>query len=326
VRYAALDQDQSRESRALLENFAGSPYFETAPPLTSQSQIDPAFQQGAFKAALVVPPHYGRDLLAGRQPEIGVWLDGSNTFRAETTRGYVQGVVADYLAELARTQSSTPATTQYASIETRFRYNQAFLSRYAISPGVLMMQLILFSTMLTALGIVREKEFGSIINFYTTPVRKLEFLIGKQLPYLAITVVTFANLVALIVLGFRVPMSGSFLTLAGGALLYGAAATAFGLVISTFVRSQIAAIFGSAIIVMIPTMNFSGMMYPVSTLEGGARVIGTLFPALYFQQISAGVFNKGLGLGVLWPNHAALMAFAVAFLLLAAFLLKKQEA
>jgi ribosome-dependent ATPase len=238
----------------------------------------------------------------------------------------VQGVIAGYLAELARTQSVDASAVPFASIETRFRYNQAFLSRYAISPGVLMMQLILFATMLTALGIVREKEFGSIINFYTTPVNKLEFLVGKQLPYLALTVVTFINLVALICLGFGVPMSGSFIALATGAVLYGAAATAFGLVISTFVRSQIAAIFGSAIIVMIPTMNFSGMMYPVSTLEGGARIIGTLFPALYFQRVSAGVFNKGLGIGVLWPNHVALAAFCLAFLAIAAVLLKKQEA
>lgn len=326
VRYAALDQDQSHESRTLLENFSGSRYFEPVAPISSESQIDRGLVRDEFKVALVIPPRYGRDLLAGRRPELGVWLDGSNTFRAETMRGYVQGVTTNYLSELARIHSIGISAASFANIETRFRYNQAFLSRDAISPGILMMQLIMFSTMLTALGIVREKELGSITNFYSTPVNKLEFLIGKQLPYLAVATVTFGNLFAMIHFGFGVPMAGSFLTLASGAVLYGAAATAFGLVLSAFVRSQIAAIFASAIIVMIPALNFSGMMYPISSLEGAARVIGALFPALYFQKISSGVFNKGLTIDALWLNHATLAAFCFAFVAIAAVLLKKQEA
>ena len=189
-----------------------------------------------------------------------------------------------------------------------------------------MMILIMFSTMLTALGVVREKELGSITNFYATPVRKLEFLIGKQLPYVAVGFLTFAALFVMINFGFDVPITGSFLTLAFGALLYSAAATAFGLVLSAFVRSQIAAIFGSAIVVMVPTLNFSGMIYPVSTLDGPARLIGVSFPAVYFQRISSGVFNKGLSIDVLWVNHLTLAAFCVGFVTLAAVLLKKQEA
>ncbi len=211
------------------------------------------------------------------------------------------------------------------SIETRFRYNQAFLSLNAISPGVLMLLLIMFSTMLTALGIVREKELGSITNLYAAPVSKFAFLVGKQLPYVALGLFSFILLVLLITLGFGVPISGSFFALALGALLYCLAATALGLVVSSFVRSQIAAIFGSAILVMIPTVNFSGMMYPVSTLEGGARVIGQLFPALYFQRISSGVFSKAQDIGALYPNHLALAAFCVLFLGAAALLLKRQE-
>jgi len=179
--------------------------------------------------------------------------------------------------------------------------------------------------MLTALGIVREKELGSITNLYAAPASKLEFLIGKQLPYVVVALLSFCLLALLIVAGFRVPMTGSFTALVLGALVYAFAATAFGLVVSSFVRSQIAAIFASSIVVSIPTINFSGMMYPVSTLEGGARVIGELFPALYFQRISAGVFNKGLGLGDLYLNHLALAGFAIVFLVIAQALLGKQE-
>jgi ribosome-dependent ATPase len=211
-------------------------------------------------------------------------------------------------------------------IDTRFRYNQAFRSAYAVPPGVLMMLLILIPAMLTAVGVVREKEMGSIVNFYATPARPLEFLVGKQLPYVGVALVSFATLVLLMLTLFGIPMQGGFFALTFGAALYIATATAFGLVVSSFVRSQIAAIFATSIIVMIPTVNFSGMMYPVATLEGAARIIGESFPALYFQKISSGVFNKGLGLAELYANHLVLAVFCVAYLALAALLLRKQEA
>jgi ribosome-dependent ATPase len=326
VRFAVLDRDQSEESRTLLDSFSASRYFEERPPLSSYGDIDARIRAGDIKVALAIPPDFGRDLLRGYGPEVGVWLDGADTFRAETARGYVQGVVNSYLADLSRRETGDAAAVSPAEIEARFRYNQAFLSIYAISPGILMMLMVMFGTMLTALGIVREKELGSITNLYAAPASKLEFLLGKQLPYIAIGLLSFTTLVVTIVGVLGVPMSGSFLALALGAVLYATAATAFGLVISAFVRSQIAAIFGSAIIVSIPTINFSGMMYPVSTLEGGARIIGQLFPALYFENISSGVFNKGLGLADLYLNHLALAGFFLANLALATLLLRKQEA
>ncbi len=326
VPYAVLDGDRSRESRVLLENFASSRYFDERPAATSAEELEERLVAGELRVALIVPPDFGRDLVSGERPEIGVLLDGANTFRAETARGYVQGVLAAYVGELMRrSPAGAAALAESVTISPRFRYNQAFLSLYAISPGVMMMILIMFSAMLTALGIVREKELGSITNLYAAPASKLEFLIGKQLPYVVVALLSFCLLALLIVVGFRVPMTGSFTALALGALVYAFAATAFGLVVSSFVRSQIAAIFASSIVVSIPTINFSGMMYPVSTLEGGARVIGELFPALYFQRISAGVFNKGLGLGELYLNHLALIGFAIVFLVIAQALLGKQE-
>ncbi|CAN1723365.1 ribosome-associated ATPase [Hyphomicrobium sp. 1Nfss2.1] len=326
VRYAILDRDQSQESAILGEAFSASRYFSEQKKLTSEADIDARLRSGDIKVAIGVPPEFGRNLLRGYTPEIGVWLDGSDTFRAETARGYVQGVINNYLEDLSRRETGAVPNLSPADIQVRFRYNQAFLSIYAISPGVLMMLMLMFCTMLTALGIVREKEMGSIINLYAAPVSKLEFLLGKQLPYIGIGMVSFAVLTAIIVFVFGVAVKGSFLALATGALLLAGAATAFGLVISTFVRSQIAAIFGSAIIVMIPTVNFSGMMYPVSALEGGAKVIGMLFPALYFQRISSGVFNKGLGFAELYRNHIVLALFCAVFLTAAALLLRKQEA
>jgi ribosome-dependent ATPase len=320
-----LDNDQSQESAILGEAFSASRYFSERPKLRGESDIDARLRSGDIKVAIGVPPEFGRHLMAGRTPEIGIWLDGSDTFRAETARGYVQGVINNYLEDLSRRETGSVQQLSPVNIEARFRYNQAFLSIYAISPGVLMMLIVMFCTMLTALGIVREKELGSITNLYAAPASKLEFLLGKQLPYIGVGLLNFVVLTVIIVFVFRVPITGSFLALATGAILFAGAATAFGLVISTFVRSQIAAIFGSAIIVTIPTVNFSGMMYPVSALEGGARAIGTLFPALYFQRISTGVFNKGLGFSELYMNHLVLALFCSVFLTVASLLLRKQE-
>ena len=325
LRYATLDQDRSRESRMLDDAFSGSRYFARAPVIADFDALDARMQAGDFAAALVIPPGFGRDLAAGRAPEIGVWLDGSNTTRAETGRGYVQGVIADHLRDVVRRETGA-ALTAAPLVEPRFRYNQAFRSQFAIPPGVLMLVMMMIPAMLTALAVVREKEMGSIVNLHAAPARRIEFLVGKQAPYVGVAMLSFFSLVAVMAAAFGATLSGGAPALALGALLYATAATGFGLVVSTFVRSQIAAIFATAIIVMIPAVNFSGMLYPIATLEGGAALIGRGFPALYFQRISAGVFNKGLDLADLWPNHLALALFCALFWAMAALMLQKQEA
>jgi len=324
--YATVDQDRSAESRALGRQFSSSRYFQEHGEPRSAAEMAVRLRAGDVTMALVIPPDFGRDLLAGDRPEVALWLDGSNTVRAESARRYAEAAFIGFLTEMSQTETGEVPELYPATIEPRFRYNQSFDSAYAIPPGVLMMMLIMIPTMMTALGVVREKEMGSITNLYAAPVRKLEFLIGKQMPYIAVAMVSFVILVGMLLVVFGLRIEGSALALVTGALLYTSAATAFGLVISTFVRSQIAAIFGSAIIVIIPTVNFSGMLYPVSTLDGVARIIGEGFPALYFQRISTGVFNKGLSLGDLYLNHLILAGFCLLFLMLAALLLKKQEA
>lgn len=323
--FATLDQDRSPESRMFVREFSASRYFDEGPPITDFPDLDARMRQGDIALALVIPPDFGRDLLAGHQPEIAAWLDGSVTARAETARGYVQGVYAAWLQELSRTETGGVPLSA-AAFEPRFRYNQAFRSANAIPPGVLMMMLIMIPAMLTALGVVREKELGSIANLYAAPARKFEFLLGKQAPYAAVAMVSFVILTGVMRAAFGLSPVGSVAALVIGAALYTTAATAFGLVISCFVRSQIAAVFASAIIVMIPTVNFSGMLYPVATLTGGAKLFGQSFPPLYFQRISAGVYNKGLSLAELAPDMAMLALFCAAFWALATMLLSKQEA
>ncbi|MDZ4326690.1 MAG: ABC transporter permease, partial [Pseudomonas sp.] len=282
-------------------------------------------QRSEIKLALEIPPGFGRDLYAGRQPAVAAWLDGGMPFRAETSRNYVEAVHQANIEQLAEQSSPARNRPAAARLETRFRYNQDVVSVNAIGPGVMALILAFIPAMLTALGIVREKELGSITNFYATPLTRLEFLLGKQAPYLAVSLINLAVLVAMNRWLFGVPFKGSFLTLTFGGLLYVLATTSMGLLISAFTRTQIAAILGTMIITSLPTIQFSGLIVPRSSLEGAAAVMGMLFPAGYFLDIAVGTFTKALDLRQLWPQCLALFGFFLAFTGLSLVMLKKQE-
>jgi ribosome-dependent ATPase len=322
--YAVLDRDQTTTSQAYALNIAGSRYFIEKEPLHDYAELDRRMRSGDLSLAIEIPPGFGRDLKRGLSPEIGVWIDGAMPTRASTVQGYVQGLHGDYLRELARTSSSgtQPAA---ASIELRYRYNPDVESIQAMVPAVIPLLLIMIPAMLTALGVVREKELGSITNLYVTPVTRLEFLLGKQLPYVAMGMFNFLLMAALAVLVFGVPLKGSLATLLLGALLYVGVATGVGLLMSTFMRSQIAAVFGVAIATMVPAIQFSGLVHPVSSLEGGAALMGKLYPTAHFLVISRGVFSKALGFADLMPYFLALLAAIPVLTLLSVLALKKQE-
>ena len=178
--------------------------------------------------------------------------------------------------------------------------------------------------MLMALGVVREKELGSIVNLYVTPVTRLEFLFGKQLPYVALGMFNFGCLVLMAVFMFGVPLKGSLPALSAGALLYLITATGLGLLVSAFTRTQIAAIFAAGLATMLPAVMFSGLTHPVSSLEGGAAILGKLYPTTWFLLISRGTFSKALGFADLYPYFLALAAFLPVFTVLSVLLLKKQ--
>ncbi|MER9331214.1 ribosome-associated ATPase/putative transporter RbbA [Mesorhizobium sp. M0488] len=324
--FAALDQDQTAQSRQLLESFQGSRYFEEQPPITSPDDMEARLRSGELKLAVEVPPNFGRDLLRQRQPEVAVWLDGAMPFRAETARGYVTGLAMSYLADGAMRRDGRAVSPYPIDIEPRFRYNQAFKSVNAIVPSVIVLMLVLIPAIMTAIGIVKEKETGSIANFRATPVTRIEFLLGKQLPYVVIAFLSFLSLVILARLVFGVPLKGSFVMLAAGSLAYVLATTGFGLFVSSFVKSQVAAIFATAIIAMIPAVNFSGLLVPVSSLSGSGRLLGLAFPAAWYQPISVGVFAKGLGFADLWFDLAVLVLFGLGFITASVVALRKQGA
>jgi len=323
--YAVLDRDRTPESRTYLEGLSGSRYFLERPPLSTHREMDQRLKSGDITLAIEILPSFGKDLLQGRTPEVAAWIDGAMPFRAETIRGYLEGLHQRYLKELSRRTYGTKPQLLPAEIESRYRYNQDFKSIFAMVPTVIALMLVFIPAILMALGVVREKELGSITNLYVTPVTRLEFILGKQLPYVALGMINFLLMVGLAVFLFAVPVKGSLLALSLGALLYVTTTTGLGLLISSFTKTQIAALFGTAIATTVPAVLFSGMMQPVSSLEGGAALFGKGFPTSYFMTISVGTFTKALGVSDLYSEFLALAAFIPILTILSILLLNKQE-
>ena len=323
--FAVLDRDRTPESRAYLGEFRGSRYFVEKAPIADYAELDKRLRSGDIKATIEIPPGFGRDIKKGTPATVGAWVDGAMPFRAETIRGYLQGVHQHYLDDPAIGPYHAVRSPPDAIIETRFGYNQDFKSAYAMVPSTIAMLLVLIPAILMALAIVREKELGSITNFYVTPVTRIEFLFGKQLPYIAVALVNFAVLFLMALFVFGVPLKGSFATLALGALLYVTTTTGYGMLISSFARTQIAALFGTAILTILPAMLFSGMLTPVASLSGTGAVIGHIFPMSYFLKISVGTFTKGLGLEDLGVSLIELAGFIPVLTLLSLAFLRKQE-
>ena len=323
LRFAVLDRDQTAISRDYVLNLSGSPYFLEEPPLQGEADLDRRMRSGELSLAVEIPPNFAADLQRGRPTTIGVWIDGAMPQRAETVAGYVQGLHASYLMEQLTLHGITVPTP--ASVEVRYRYNPDVKSLYAMVPAVIPILLMFIPAMLTALGVVREKELGSIINLYVTPVTKFEFLLGKQLPYIGTALLSFLLMTAMAIWGFGVPLKGSFLTLFIGALLYVTASTGFGLLMSTFTGSQIAAIFGTALATMLPAIQFSGLINPVSSLEGMGALMGQIYPTGPFLTISRGTYSKALGLTDLWTYFIPLLVIIPVLTLASVLLLKKQD-
>ena len=329
LKYAAFDQDQTPESRRLLESFSGSHYFSERPPIGSTAELERRMRSGELAVAVEIPSGFGRDLASQHSPEAAFWIDGAMPFRGETTKGYVTGLLMRYAQDLLteRFGPNPPSNIRLGSVtmENRFRYNQAFKSVFSMVPSVIVIMLVLIPAIMATIGVVREVETGSIANFRSTPISKFEFLLGKQFPYVVVGMLTFVILVLMAFVVFHVPVKGSFGALTLGALLYVFSTCGFGQLVSTFTKTQVAAVFATTVLSVIPVTNFSGLLVPVSSLTGAGRAIGLAFPAAWFQPISVGTFTKGLTYSDLGFNALVLAVFAVGFFGAAHFFLQKQE-
>ncbi len=357
LKYAVLDRDQTNVSTDYALNIAGSSrYFTEQPPVADYDELDRRMKSGELSMVLEIPSGFGRDVErrlndglaavnADGQPSpgagvgqlkpvaIGVWIDGSMPTRGETIRGYVQQIHLLWLQEaaqhrlgqrqqlgLGQRQLVTPAT-----IELRYRYNPDVKSLPAMVPAVIPILLLLIPAMLATLSVVREKDLGSIINFYVTPTTRLEFLLGKQLPYVVLGMLNFLMMTALAVTVINVPMKGDFWAAAVAALLYVSCTTGIGLFVSTLTRTQVAALFATTVLTLIPASYFCGLIDPVSSLEGFGRMTGEIYPTSYYMTISRGTFNKALGFSGLYASYLPLLITIPVLIGLSAAFLKKQE-
>ena len=323
--FAVLDRDQTVLSQNYALNLSGSRYFIEKPPLTGYADLDQRMRGGDLALAVEIPSGFARDIARGTAVQVGAWADGAMPTRAETVRGYVQAMHQMWLIDMATHRLGIKMAAA-STLETRYRYNPDVRSLPAMVPAILPMLLMMIPAMLTALSVVREKELGSIINLYVTPVTRSEFLLGKQLPYVVLAMINFFLLALLAVTVFGVPIKGSFASLTLAALIFVVGSTGFGLLASTFTNSQIAAMFVTMIGTIIPCVQFSGLLNPVSSLEGLGAWIGRVYPATHFLTISRGVFSKALDLTDLMHSFWPLLAAVPVILGLAIMLLKKQEA
>ncbi|OCG39652.1 ribosome-associated ATPase/putative transporter RbbA [Gilliamella sp. Bif1-4] len=325
LNFAVLDRDQSVISQNYILNVSGSKrYFIERVPITDYNDMDARLKSNEIALAIEIPPNFGRDIQRGAPVDIAIWIDGAMPLRAETIKGYVQGMHLAWLSDKVK-EITGKSSTSLANIETRYRYNPDIESLPSMVPAVIPILLLMIPSMLAALSVVREKEMGSIINLYVTPVTKAEFLLGKQVPYIIISMFSFLLLLFMAITIFSVPVKGSLFTLCLSAFAYCIISTGFGLLASTVTRSQIAVIFLTCVGTMLPAIQFSGLLNPVASLEGGGRYIGEVYPTTHMLIIARGVFNKALGFMDLHNSIFALLVTIPIVLGASIFLLKKQE-
>ena len=290
---AVLDWDQSGTSQEYLLNFYGSPrYFNIHDPVSSHAELDTRMKSGELQMVVEIPPSFGRDVQRGETPAVGYWIDGGEPSTAETVGGYAQGVHSLWQQRYAERQQ--PGSTVEISVQNRYLYNPDVLSLPAMVPAVIPLLLMMIPAVLAALSVVREKELGSIINLYVTPVRRSEFLLGKQLPYVLFSFASAILLVLMAVFLFDVPIKGSIPLLLVSLFIYCILSTGMGLLCSSVTRSQIAVIFLTLIATMLPASQLCGLTNPVPNDGSLSSIVGHIYPTTYMLLISRGVFNKGL--------------------------------
>lgn len=333
IPFAVLDYDRSSASRDYAHRFIGSRYFDFRGYVRDEREIERLLKDSRIRAAIVIPEHFGRRLSADREAPAQILLDGTIPSRAETAKGYVAAITAaanaDLVAEYAARQGGISldqarARAAPVGIEVRYLYNQAVRSIWSLAPKLIIVILLFVPPILTAVGVVREKETGSIYNIYASTVTRGEFLCGKLVPYVAISVANMLVLWAMAIWLFGAPFKGTAVFFVLASTVFVVCATAIGLLVSLLVRTQIAAIFLTAVLTMMPALDYSGFLIPLHSMDPGGQVIARALPFVYANEIMEGSFLKGLGFAALWPELLVLMAYTTALLAVGYILFRKR--
>lgn len=321
IRAAVLDQDRSASSRELVDAFRASGYFTIVQFLARGAETGPLLERGGAQIILVIPPGFERDLGAGRAAPLQAILDGSDANTATIALGYAEAVVRTWSG---RAVLHGRTVTPPVDAETRVWFNEELASRNMIVPGLVAVIMMIIAAMLTSLTIAREWERGTMEQLAATPVTRLEVVLGKLLPYLAIGLIDVIGCSVLGVLLFKVPFRGSaaLLMLLSACFLTGA--LGLGLFISAVARSQVLATQLAMIATFLPTLLLSGFMFSIRTMPPALRAISYLVPARYFLVVTRGIFLKGVGLDVLALQGLLMAVFATTGLALAVIRFRKE--
>lgn len=333
IPFVVLDYDRSELSRDYVGRFVHSQYFLFQGNVERESEIDDLINRDKIKLAIVIPKNFSSNLLAGRPAQIQTIIDGISPFRAQTTKGYIAAINGHFSNERLvefltkkRGIAVEDARKMFNSIklEIRYLYNEAVSSTWSMVPSLIMLLLMITPPFLTAVSVVREKETGSIYNVYASTLSSMEFIVGKLLPYVSISLINCVVIFAMALYWFQVPFKGSLLIYLSASLAYVVCTTGIGLLVSFVVSSQLAAVVITGIVSLLPVMLFSGLIVPVQSLSYAGQIFAHIIPAMYYNEILQGLFLKGLGLKNLLWQIIALYGYSFLIVLIARGLFTKR--
>ncbi len=322
-----IDHDNTDQSRELIKRFSLR-YFKPQNQVSDLKEAGALLQRGALRAVVVIPTGFTRELLSGKRPAIQILIDGGFPYTALTVKGYAEAITTSYSLELQRyflSKKGIPLPVQPVRVEFRYLFNEALKSSFSLVPALIAIVLLVNPSVLTAISIAREKEFGTIYNIYSTPIRKIEFLIGKLIPYTIISMINFFVILITIRILFHIPMKGSIIDLLPAAVVYVLINVSIGLVISSLTHTVVSAQIITLIITIIPAFLYSGLLIPVANLGTEGRVMAHIYPTMYFMKIIHGVYLKNLRITKMLPELGVLVLYFFLMFSIAVRSFKKSE-
>ncbi|MEA3446829.1 MAG: ABC transporter permease [Bacteroidota bacterium] len=311
VDIAVFDQAKDEATMELRNKIQASGYFNIVEDLQSADDIHASFKKGKVHEVVVLPAHFGRDLQSGKQPSIQLLLDATDPNYAQLIGNYTQSICMDYAGEMVASDGNEAAGIQ---LENRMFFNEEMKSSFLFVPGTMAFILMLLSALMSSISIAREKEFGSMEVLLVSPLKPIQVVLGKVMPYV---ILAFANAVSVILVGnfvFGVPIEGSLLLLMLASVLFVLTALALGIMISTISNTQQTAMMISTFVLMLPTMLLSGFIFPIENMPVALQWLSTIIPARWFLEIIKDIMLKGAGMAFIWQQLLILTGMFVVFI------------